>query len=114
MVLNFVFINVKLSFLIFRSGGKFISLHEILIPYFWKIILQYLKIIFKGLKMVEIVNLENKKITTQKIADNDIVDVTHSINASIKEKTKDKFIKLFVDNFAYLVENCSSNARTIF
>ena len=72
--------------------------------------------------MAKLINLEDKRITTQKVykqtkevVDNGTGEVTHSINAFIKkEKTKDKFIKLFVDNIAYLVENCSSNARTIF
>lgn len=72
--------------------------------------------------MGDLIDLSSKRVESKKlykhtkeVVDNRTGEVIKSINSFVKkEKTKDSFIKLFVDNIAYLVENCSSNARTVF
>lgn len=72
--------------------------------------------------MAEIIDLEEKRVDTKKlykhtqeVIDQSTGEIVQRINSFVKkEKSKDNFIKLFVDNIAYLVENCSANARTVF
>jgi len=70
----------------------------------------------------EIVDLEKVRSTsarlynrTQEIVDSQTGEVKTIVTSFLqKEQTKDAFIKVFVENLDFLVENLSNNARTVF
>lgn len=69
--------------------------------------------------MEKIVNLENKEVTrlynkVQERVDSITGEVTTVISSFLqKEKTKDDFIKLFVENITYLTDNLSNPALRV-
>lgn len=69
--------------------------------------------------MKEIIDLENKPVTrlysrVEEKVDNITGEVTTIVSSFLqKEKTKDDFIKLFVENINYLTDNLSSSALRV-
>ena len=69
--------------------------------------------------MKEIVDLENKPVTrlyskVEEKVDNITGEVTTIVSSFLqKEKTKDEFIKLFVENINYLTDNLSNSALRV-
>ncbi|MCR6587176.1 hypothetical protein [Campylobacter insulaenigrae] len=69
--------------------------------------------------MKEIVDLENKPVTrlyskVEEKVDNITEEVTTIVSSFLqKEKTKDDFIKLFVENINYLADNLSNSALRV-
>ena len=70
----------------------------------------------------EIIDLEKSRSTsarlynrTQEIVDSQTGEVKTIVTSFLqKEQSKDAFIKVFVENLDFLVENLSNNARTVF
>ncbi|HDZ4998133.1 TPA: replication/maintenance protein RepL, partial [Campylobacter jejuni] len=69
--------------------------------------------------MKEIVDLENKRVTrlyskVEEKVNNTTGEITTIVNSFLqKEKTKDDFIKLFVENINYLTDNLSNSALRV-